>query len=113
MPQHGNSWAKDYSGGYDFLILFGLDEQRFWIVPEYLARGRKMISLGPKRQLKNQAYGKWAAALSLCEGRWDLLTGDSTNQLEKLLGVTEAEVVESHNRYKGRKSSTTDLEVRS
>lgn len=137
VTQHENSWATIYDGSYDFLVLFGVDEQRFWIIPEFLARGRKGISLGPKvqptaeqiaslfgysqraiaeklgcshslvgkRQLRgNPQYGKWTAALRTCEDRWDLLVGSTVHQLESALGITEAEVVESHHKRLGRRN---------
>lgn len=39
---------RRYSEECDFLVIFGVDENRFWIVPSYLVDGKHCLQLGPK-----------------------------------------------------------------
>jgi len=39
---------KNYSSECDFLIIYGVDENRFWIVPSFLLDGRTCLMLGPR-----------------------------------------------------------------
>lgn len=52
--------ARKYSEECDYFIIWGIDENRFWIVPSFIMDDRKCLVLGPKpmpspAQIRNMA----------------------------------------------------------
>jgi hypothetical protein len=45
--QHGKR-AKKYSDQCDYIVFWGVDESRFWIVPSFLVDSYQCLRLGPK-----------------------------------------------------------------
>lgn len=44
---------RDYSRDVDFLILWGIEQGRFWVIPSDMVSGRTLISVGPETQWQN------------------------------------------------------------
>lgn len=70
--------ARKYSEEADYFVIWGIDEDRFWIVPASVFDGRYCLMLyAGQRQpvFKNpsQLYPQLAAPVYANEGRWDLL----------------------------------------
>jgi hypothetical protein len=55
----------------DFVVFWGIDEDRFWIIPASLADGLKSLVLHPGRTTGQQ--GSRTQAVYAHERRWDLL----------------------------------------
>lgn len=63
--------TKTYDGIVDFVVFFGVEEGRFWIVPTAELRGAACVVLGPQTHFRNRT--RLQAAVRACEGRWDLV----------------------------------------
>lgn len=79
---------RSYKDVCDFFVLWGVDENRFWIIPSSIEQGTvsfgstaSNVSRGP---LVSRCDGK-AKRLALSENRWDLL---DVNATVELVGVT-------------------------
>lgn len=76
LRNDGVSYAyRDIAENADFLILVGIDEKRFWVIPSAAVNGCKHIGitqhfLEPK---VGPRFRFWQA-IRAGEGRWDLLT---------------------------------------
>lgn len=107
VKQHGNfdqgSWRRtatsrpfvlrSYSDEVDFLVLWGVDEDRFWIVPAAVCDQRQCLVLYPGRRVpqarKSADVGALASVVHPYEGRWDLL-GPSVEEEAPMRLVGEA-----------------------
>jgi len=68
---------RSYSSEVDFLVLWGVDEDRFWVVPAAICDQRQGLVLYPGRRTpqvwKSSDVGALASVVHPYEGRWDLL----------------------------------------
>lgn len=83
---------RQFSEECDFVILHGIDQGRFWIVPAHVLDGKTLCVVGPDavgsdvpRSVKT---GRFALVRQIreCEGRWDYLAG----ALATLSGANDA-----------------------
>lgn len=71
---------RQFSAECDFVILVGIDQGRFWIVPAPLLDGRSMCAVGPDAagadRPRSVTTGRFALVKQIreCEGRWDYIT---------------------------------------
>ena len=63
---------RRFSSEVDFVVFWGVDEDRFWIVPATLADGLTGLLLRPGRTVATQ-LGSRTNAVYAHENRWDLL----------------------------------------
>lgn len=82
--------ARSYDKECEFLIIFGVDEQRFWIVPSFIVGGKQCLVLGPR----------------------DRVTAEEMHQL-RLQGMQEQDIAKSLgvNRKTVYNRSQSDLKV--
>jgi len=73
--------VRQFSAECDFVVLVGIDQGRFWIVPAVILDGKSLCVVGPDAcgtdQPRSVATGRFALVRQIreCEGRWDYLTG--------------------------------------
>ena len=68
--------AKSYSSQIDYMILWGINEDRFWIAPAALFDRHYLLILGEGRTqslIKLSTVREFAAVVYAHENRWDLL----------------------------------------
>lgn len=80
---------RSYDKECDFLIIFGVDEQRFWIIPSFIVGNKQCLILGPKTWVTKEAMQQLR------------LTGMQEQDIAKALGV---------NRHTVRNRTKKDLE---
>lgn len=72
---------RRFSDECDFVILHGIDQGRFWIVPAHILDGKTLCVVGPDAVASDTPRGVTTGRFALvrqireCEGRWDYLTG--------------------------------------
>lgn len=70
-----------FSEKCDFVILHGVDQNRYWIVPAQILDGKSLCVVGPDAVASDHPRGVTTGRFALvrqireCEGRWDYLTG--------------------------------------
>ena len=82
---------RKYSDETDFVVLWGVDEDRFWVVPASIFDHRQGLVLYPGRRVPCVRSGSDVAAFASVvhqyEGRWDLLDPAEPQQEETPLRV--------------------------
>jgi len=72
---------RRFSAQCDFVVLVGIDQGRFWIVPAYVLDGKSLCVVGPDAAASDHPRsvktGRFALVRQVreCEGRWDHITG--------------------------------------
>ena len=72
--------SRDYSKVADFFVLWGIDENRFWVVPVGDAKNAIWFRRTPPNP-SGRSYSEAKTRYESYENRWDLLDVNSTNQL--------------------------------
>jgi len=70
--KHRRHTLRKFVDEVDFVVFWGADEDRFWVVPATLADCLQCLILHPKRYAAIQA-GSFTNAVYAHENRWDLL----------------------------------------
>jgi hypothetical protein len=82
--------TRKYSDEVDYLVFWGVDEDRFWVIPASECDGKLFLSFYPQRspvaENPNSANGQLRLKY---EGRWDLLVPPSTEAIPQLRVVGE------------------------
>jgi hypothetical protein len=79
---------RQFSAQCDFVVLMGIDQGRFWIVPAHILDGKSLCVVGPDSagadRPRSVKTGRFALVRQIreCEGRWDYLTGALTTAHE-------------------------------
>lgn len=70
---------RQFSHQCDVIVLMGIDESRFWIVPAALLDGKSLCVVGPPpkgaAKPRGETTGRFSTVKQIreCEGRWDRL----------------------------------------
>jgi len=84
---HQGSWRRhassrpfvlrSYSNEVDFLVLWGVDEDRFWVIPAAICDQRQCLVLYPGHRIPqirtSSDVAAFGSVVHTYEGRWDLL----------------------------------------
>jgi hypothetical protein len=86
---------RDFTKECDFLVLWGIEENRFWVIPSALITRRCTVVLGsiPERDLWRLRQDSNMQRMRNCEGKWDLIAGSIATLTEATSEVAHPVVV--------------------
>lgn len=75
---------RKYSDETDFVVLWGVDEDRFWVVPATVFDNRQGLALFPNKRVPvahHTQYPPFSHTVFSYEGRWDLLVPSAAQEV--------------------------------